>query len=168
MVKCPDPIKNAIHSPTFITERNLSRRLMANEKVSVLNPKNLVRESRSLTSSSLSLGVILRPLSCDVSMSLRPLSFGWYRPSQSVRAFSWTAKGNAPGPVTVSIICVAGETKKFRLTVHYAPAMQLSCTTNKHTLKMSCLKNNHLRSSITPFTLENVYVLPSKYRKASI
>lgn len=93
-----------------MTERNRSNRLMASEKVSELKPKNLVRESRSFTSSSLSLVVILRPLSWEVSMSLKPLSLGWYRPSKSVRAFSWTAKGCAPGVVTVSIICVGKKT----------------------------------------------------------
>lgn len=137
-VKCHDPnrsFSSPMHLLTFITERNLSRRLMANEKVSVLNPKNLVRESRSLTSSSLSLVVILRPLSWDVSMSLKPLSFGWYRLSQSVRAFSWTAKGNAPGPVTVSIICVAGETGKSDL-LHSAHYQQCDSVAQKRHLLM--------------------------------
>lgn len=134
-----------MHSLTFTTERNLSRRLMANEKVSVLNPKNLDRESRSLTSSSLSLVVILRPLSWDVSMSLKPLNFGWYRPSQSVRALSWTAKGNAPGPVTVSIICVAGETEKFRPTAQYALTMSLSLSLTHIYLYMRIYKGSKTR-----------------------
>ncbi|TNN62276.1 NudC domain-containing protein 2 [Liparis tanakae] len=38
-------------------ERNRSNKLMASEKVSELKPKNLVRESRSFTSSSLSLAL---------------------------------------------------------------------------------------------------------------
>lgn len=100
---------------TFIKERNRSNRLMASENVSELKPKNLVRESRSFTSSSLSLVVILRPLSWEISMNLKPLSFGWYRPSRSVRAFSCTAKGCAPGPVTASIICAEGEAEQSHL-----------------------------------------------------
>lgn len=103
----------SVYLQTFITERNRSSKLVASEKVSELKPKNLVRESRSFTSSSRSLTVILRPLSWEHSMSLKPLSFGWYRPSTSVRAFSWTAKGSAPGAVTVSIIC--GNVKQRQL-----------------------------------------------------
>lgn len=90
---------------TFITERNRSSRLTAKEKVSALKPKNLERESRSFTSSSLSFAVILRPLSWAHSMSLNPLSFGWYLASRSIMVFSWAAEDCTPAPVTVSIIC---------------------------------------------------------------
>lgn len=120
------------YKQTFITERNRSNRLIASEKVSDEKPKNLVRDSRSFTSSSLSLVVILRPLSWEVSISLKPLSFGWYLASKSIRVFTWTAKGCALGSVTVSIICVDVERGKSHIYTTFACCNARGVKLNQH------------------------------------